>query len=382
MESCRDWRARVRAACVASGIWRRGCPYLSPTRSRTCSNPKNRGRHQPGRKRTPQLAMRQALDEVCAGGKLPRLAGARARCVRRERDLAARLPLPLPNTIQDLQQPQEPRQTPTRQKTDPAVNSSAENSSRQQSRDCVCFLRDPEAARGAIFSSKWKHAQKDQNPTPTNRSPSERADAAAPCSYSSAARARVWTALTGRRRRVALAPPCLCAGRQHPEISLVQVARVRRPASATVRQCDSRPGRGWSRRKAPTGHSPRQRRDRSAQQKYQCLPLPACATQQPAWHRWRYWCRRRSPEEPPPLSSCLRIPLQAPPPGRRGPVAIVSPNPSLPIALGTWLSATRPSTCRATSSCHRRQRPSRSSMTTTTSSRLRTQIPRPPSSIR
>ena len=78
---------------------------------------------------------------------------ARVRCVRRERDLAARLSLPLPNTIQDLQQPQEPRQTPTRQKTDPAVNSSAENSSRQQSRDCVCFLRDPEAARGAIFSS-------------------------------------------------------------------------------------------------------------------------------------------------------------------------------------------------------------------------------------
>ena len=44
---------------------------------------------------------------------------ARVRWLRRERDLAARLSLPLPNTIQDLQQPQEPRQTPTRQKNGP-----------------------------------------------------------------------------------------------------------------------------------------------------------------------------------------------------------------------------------------------------------------------
>jgi len=41
--------------------------------------------------------------------------------VRRERGLAARLSLPLFNTIQDLQQPQEPRQTPTRQKRTPQL---------------------------------------------------------------------------------------------------------------------------------------------------------------------------------------------------------------------------------------------------------------------
>jgi hypothetical protein len=57
-------------AC-GTGIWRRGCPYLSPTRSRTCSKPNNRDRHRPGRKRTPQLAMHRQ----CRGGKLSRRAG-------------------------------------------------------------------------------------------------------------------------------------------------------------------------------------------------------------------------------------------------------------------------------------------------------------------
>jgi hypothetical protein len=42
--------------------------------------------------------------------------------VRREWGLAARLSLPLSNTIQNLQQPEELRQTPTRQKRDPAVS--------------------------------------------------------------------------------------------------------------------------------------------------------------------------------------------------------------------------------------------------------------------
>jgi hypothetical protein len=59
--------ARALRACVASGTWRRGCPYLSATRSRTCRNPKNRGRHQPGRKRTPQLTPAQKTSRVCAG---------------------------------------------------------------------------------------------------------------------------------------------------------------------------------------------------------------------------------------------------------------------------------------------------------------------------
>eukprot|EP01046_Picozoa_sp_COSAG06_P034930 COSAG06_NODE_3703_length_4995_cov_3.609273_3_plen_91_part_00 len=87
--------------------------------------------------------MRQALDEVCAGGKLPRLAGARAlRASRAGSGSAAVLtspqhdpgPAATPRTAAD---------TKTRQKTDPAVNStlasSAENS-RQLSGETVSRL--------------------------------------------------------------------------------------------------------------------------------------------------------------------------------------------------------------------------------------------------
>ena len=61
--------------------------------------------------------------------------------VRRERGLAARLSLPLSNTIQDLQQTQEPRQTPTRQKTDPAVSDAPQTVSRRWAGLCLqCML--------------------------------------------------------------------------------------------------------------------------------------------------------------------------------------------------------------------------------------------------
>jgi hypothetical protein len=107
--------------------------------------------------------MRQALDGWTAGRGVRRwkvAATGRARvvrCVRRERDLAARLSLPLSNTIQDLQQTQEPRQTPTRQKTDPAVSDAPQTVSPRwpdivhRRILTVVFL-----PRGAIFSSENK----------------------------------------------------------------------------------------------------------------------------------------------------------------------------------------------------------------------------------
>jgi hypothetical protein len=97
------------------------CDAGSVTNPRTAAE-----RHRAGR--DPRVSDALSLASSAADRQVEAVPSGKLQCrtsqrefVRRERDLAARLSLPLSNTIQDRQQPQELRQTPTRQKRTPQL---------------------------------------------------------------------------------------------------------------------------------------------------------------------------------------------------------------------------------------------------------------------